>query len=114
MLRIAGVSYRYRDAPTPALHEVSLEIPGGGIFGLLGPNGAGKTTLISLLAGLLTATNGQISLHGQPLAAVRAANTTACAPSLAANNANSTPKPGPIPETITTLFFISIKKRLFI
>ena len=79
MLRIAGVSYRYRDAPTPALHEVSLEIPGGGIFGLLGPNGAGKTTLISLLAGLLTATNGQISLHGQPLAAIRAANPRAIA-----------------------------------
>ena len=79
MLRIAGVSYRYRYAPTPALHQVSLEIPGGGIFGLLGPNGAGKTTLISLLSGLLTASDGQISLHGQPLAAVRAANPRAIA-----------------------------------
>ena len=79
MLRIDGVSYRYRDAPTPALDKVSLEIPDAGIFGLLGPNGAGKTTLISLLAGLLTASDGQISLHGQPLAAVRAANPRAIA-----------------------------------
>ncbi len=79
MLRIAGVSYRYRDAPTPALYQVSLEIPGGGIFGLLGPNGAGKTTLISLLSGLLTANDGEISLHGQPLVAIRAANPRAIA-----------------------------------
>ena len=74
MLLIDGVSYRYRDAVTPALQNVSLNIPATGVYGLLGPNGAGKTTLISLLAGLLTAAVGQISLNGEPLAAVRAAN----------------------------------------
>ena len=74
MLRIAGVSYRYRDASAPALQAVSFDIPSGGVFGLLGPNGAGKTTLISLLAGLLSASDGQFSLNGQPLAAARAAN----------------------------------------
>jgi len=74
MLLIDGVSYRYRDALTPALQNISLNIPATGVYGLLGPNGAGKTTLISLLAGLLTAAVGQISLNGQPLAALRAAN----------------------------------------
>lgn len=74
MLLIDGVSYRYRDAVTPALQNVSLNIPATGVYGLLGPNGAGKTTLISLLAGLLTAAVGQISLNGQALAAVRATN----------------------------------------
>ena len=74
MLLIDGVSYRYRDAVTPALQNVSLNIPATGVYGLLGPNGAGKTTLISLLAGLLTAAVGQISLHGQALATVRASN----------------------------------------
>lgn len=79
MLHIENISYRYRDAATPALHGVSLEIPAGGVYGLLGPNGAGKTTLISLLAGLLTASNGLISLHGRPLAEARAANPRAIA-----------------------------------
>lgn len=74
MLHIEGVSYRYRDATTPALQAVSLTIPACGVYGLLGPNGAGKTTLISLLAGLLTAADGSISLNGQPLAEARAAN----------------------------------------
>ena len=77
MLEVDGVSYRYRDAAAPALQDVSLNIPAGGIYGLLGPNGAGKTTLISLLAGLLTAADGRISLNGQPLADARAANPRA-------------------------------------
>lgn len=74
MLHIEGVSYRYRDATSPALTDLTLDIPAGGVYGLLGPNGAGKTTLISLLAGLLKTATGKISLHGQPLADVRAAN----------------------------------------
>jgi len=79
MLHIDGISYRYREAPSPALDAVTLNIPVGGVYGLLGPNGAGKTTLISLVAGLLTAAHGQISLNGQPLAAARAAKPRAIA-----------------------------------
>ena len=79
MLKVDGVSYRYRDAAAPALQDVSLNIPAGSVYGLLGPNGAGKTTLISLLAGLLTAADGKISLNGQPLAEARAANPRAIA-----------------------------------
>ncbi|UCV17365.1 ABC transporter ATP-binding protein [Ferribacterium limneticum] len=79
MLKVDGVSYRYRDAAAPALQDVSLNIPAGGVYGLLGPNGAGKTTLISLLAGLLTVADGRISLNGQPLAEARAANPRAIA-----------------------------------
>lgn len=79
LVSINGVSYRYRDATSPALQGMSLNIPAGGIYGLLGPNGAGKTTLISLLAGLLTAGDGNILINGQPLVAVRAANPRAIA-----------------------------------
>lgn len=74
MLHIEGVSYRYREATSPALTDLTLNIPAGGVYGLLGPNGAGKTTLISLLAGLLQTATGKILLHGQPLAEARAAN----------------------------------------
>jgi ABC-2 type transport system ATP-binding protein len=47
-----------------ALQNVSLQIEEGEFFGLLGPNGAGKTTLISILAGLIRATDGSITVHG--------------------------------------------------
>ena len=47
-----------------ALDGVSLTIESGEFFGLLGPNGAGKTTLISIIAGLIRATEGRVSVMG--------------------------------------------------
>jgi ABC-2 type transport system ATP-binding protein len=47
-----------------AVRGISLRIRAGEIVGLLGPNGAGKSTTISMLAGLLTPTSGDILLDG--------------------------------------------------
>ena len=47
-----------------ALDGVSFDIEQGEFFGLLGPNGAGKTTLISVLAGLVRATAGRVTVMG--------------------------------------------------
>jgi ABC-2 type transport system ATP-binding protein len=43
-----------------ALHDVSLEVPRGCVFGLVGENGAGKTTLIKHVLGLLRAQVGSV------------------------------------------------------
>jgi len=48
-----------------AVDGVDLEIQEGEIFALLGPNGAGKTTLISIVAGLLRATSGTVTVLGR-------------------------------------------------
>jgi ABC-2 type transport system ATP-binding protein len=48
-----------------ALHDVSLQIPVGSIYGLVGLNGAGKTTLIRHLIGLLKAQHGEVCVLGQ-------------------------------------------------
>ncbi len=49
---------------TAAVRGISLRIGSGEIVGLLGPNGAGKSTTISMLAGLLAPSSGDILLDG--------------------------------------------------
>jgi ABC-2 type transport system ATP-binding protein len=49
-----------------ALKGLSLKVEKGEIFGLLGQNGAGKTTLLKVLLGIITATEGEAEMLGQP------------------------------------------------
>jgi len=49
---------------TRALAGFSLHVPAGCFFGLLGPNGSGKSTLIGMIAGLVRAPAGRISVFG--------------------------------------------------
>jgi ABC-2 type transport system ATP-binding protein len=50
-----------------ALKDVSLDIAQGEILALLGPNGAGKTTLISIICGLVTASEGSVTVGGHDI-----------------------------------------------
>ncbi|MDH5632131.1 MAG: ABC transporter ATP-binding protein [Gammaproteobacteria bacterium] len=52
------------------LKGIDLEIAGGESVAIVGASGSGKSTLIGLLAGLDLATEGDISLDGQSLAAL--------------------------------------------
>lgn len=49
---------------TDALHNVSITLESGKIYGLIGQNGAGKTTLMRLVAGLCFPNNGSLELFG--------------------------------------------------
>jgi putative ABC transport system ATP-binding protein len=49
------------------LKGIDWEIPGGNIQLLMGPSGSGKTTLLSILAGLLTPSEGKVYLLGQEI-----------------------------------------------
>lgn len=47
------------------LHDLSLRVRAGSLFGFLGPNGAGKTTAIRILLGLLRADGGAARVLGR-------------------------------------------------
>ena len=66
-----AASYYY--GRRPVLHEVSLRVPAGSIYGFLGPNGAGKSTTLRLLLGLLRPSAGRVALFGHDLGRQRAA-----------------------------------------
>jgi ABC-2 type transport system ATP-binding protein len=48
-----------------ALHDLTLTVRPGEVFGFLGPNGAGKTTTIKILTGLVSATAGEAQIFGR-------------------------------------------------
>ncbi|MEV7875901.1 ATP-binding cassette domain-containing protein [Microbacterium sp. NPDC089188] len=47
-----------------AVDAIDLTVPAGSFYGLVGPNGAGKTTTLSIIAGLLRADSGAVSING--------------------------------------------------
>ncbi|MEQ6890235.1 ABC transporter ATP-binding protein [Halomonas sp. CS7] len=63
MIRVEGLSKTFSDG-FKALVDVDLTIQRGEIFALLGPNGAGKTTLISVICGLVNASQGRVLVDG--------------------------------------------------
>lgn len=50
-----------------ALSNLNLTLERGHIIGLLGPNGSGKTTLLKLINGLLTPSEGGLTVGGMPV-----------------------------------------------
>ncbi len=58
------VTFRYPGSDKPALRDVSLRIPAGGMIGIVGRSGSGKTTLSALLQGLHYASEGSIRIDG--------------------------------------------------
>ena len=58
------------DAVTRALRGVELDIPHGELLMLVGPSGCGKTTLVSIIAGTLQPTGGEVHVLGQDLVAM--------------------------------------------
>ena len=62
VIEVRDLHKRYRDHV--AVHDISLSVEEGSIFGVLGPNGAGKTTTVECVSGLRTPEGGTVSVLG--------------------------------------------------
>ena len=69
MIRTRQLSYSYPKGPTLTFPDV--EVPQGGVLLLGGPSGSGKSTWLALAAGLLCPGEGDMSVAGQSLKALR-------------------------------------------
>ena len=64
VLAVRGLCRSYRRGRIRAVRDVSFEVPRGEVVGLIGPDGAGKTSVLQVLAGVLRADSGEISVAG--------------------------------------------------
>lgn len=59
-IQIEQLHQRYLKAQQDSLQNINLTVHTGDKYGIFGPNGAGKTTLISILCGIIEATEGTV------------------------------------------------------
>ncbi|MBU2666318.1 ABC transporter ATP-binding protein/permease [Actinoplanes bogorensis] len=62
-----GVGFRYPDRDEPALSDLTLTVPAGGLTALVGPSGSGKTTVLALIERFHEPQHGRILVDGRPL-----------------------------------------------
>lgn len=63
MITVENLSFLYRKSKRAVLHDFSLSLEKGRVYGLLGKNGAGKSTLLYLMSELLTPKSGKVVYH---------------------------------------------------
>jgi len=64
-IEIKNMSYRYPQAESKALDDISFTIPKGNAVAFVGSSGAGKTTMVDVILGLLKPSEGSISVDGK-------------------------------------------------
>jgi iron complex transport system ATP-binding protein len=68
LARLEGVTAGYTPQ-APVLEGVSFAVQPGELWGVLGPNGAGKSSLVRVLLGLLTPSQGRVTVGAHTLPA---------------------------------------------
>jgi NitT/TauT family transport system ATP-binding protein len=67
-VRVSGIrkAFGEGDQRRTVLHDVDLTIRRGEFVSVIGPSGCGKSTLLKVVAGLVEADDGSITIHGAP------------------------------------------------
>ena len=63
-IEVRNLTFQFEDSSTPTLKDVNLSIPPGSKIAIIGPSGSGKSTLMNILLGLISPTNGEVSVGG--------------------------------------------------
>ncbi|MFG0211659.1 thiol reductant ABC exporter subunit CydC [Brevibacillus porteri] len=66
-LKLDHVHFRYPQASSWSVQDVSIEVAQGGKIALLGRSGAGKSTILNLIRGAIQPEAGQVTVNGQPV-----------------------------------------------
>lgn len=68
-LSVKNIDHTYfsKSTATNALENINIEADNGEFISILGPSGCGKTTLLSIIAGLIRPTKGEILLDGKQI-----------------------------------------------
>lgn len=66
-IEFQNVGFRYPDAETQTIHNMSFSVRPGENIAIVGENGAGKTTAIKLLCGLYAPGSGKILVNGEDI-----------------------------------------------
>lgn len=69
MIGTRRLSYRYQSGPLIEFPDV--QVPQGDVLLVMGPSGCGKSTWLALVAALAAPTGGEVTVAGQPLAALK-------------------------------------------
>jgi len=69
-IRLDHVEKRFPGAASPAVADLSLEIPAGELVALVGPSGCGKTTTLRMINRLEEPTSGRIEVGGRDVRSV--------------------------------------------
>lgn len=65
MIEIKNISFKYDNASSETLNNVSIELSKGQVLAVVGPSGGGKSTLLRVLAGLERPKAGMITINGK-------------------------------------------------
>jgi NitT/TauT family transport system ATP-binding protein len=64
VLSVQGLHHRYETGQV-AIADQNFSVAAGELVSIVGPSGCGKTTLLKILAGLIKATGGTVTLEGR-------------------------------------------------
>jgi iron complex transport system ATP-binding protein len=70
LLEARGLWFAYSEGAPAAVRGAALAVERGRLSAVVGANGSGKSTLVRLLAGLLAASRGEVTLDGAPLSSL--------------------------------------------
>jgi ATP-binding cassette, subfamily B, multidrug efflux pump len=60
-----NVAYRYEEGESPAVENISIDVPAGTTLAIVGRTGSGKSTLVELIPRILDPTNGEVLIDGR-------------------------------------------------